>query len=866
MYASQCGNVETVTEMLPYAAVDELEQALCWAAERGHSKLISMLLNNSSISPNARSRIELDPDGDCIGGQTALTLAVKSMEPECVSMLLDKGADARATSSRGTRGFCFSPSKPELRTALHVLASRSSEIDRALEPVARKILSMLLSASADMEAKDWKGNTPLLIAADHFRSSHMFALDMFLSAKANPAATNYGGETPLHRVCRTWPSTEAAIRLLSYDASLVHARASDGKTSLHCAVLNPVCPDAHIHLLVESGADIDAQDSKGETAIHHACGSCSDLSANVLDALLAHGANLNVHNRRGESCAHLLRAGPFDDGLYKVSALLDNGANFEACNHDGMTVLLDAVSRNSVMLDALLQHPKKPSISARVLRSGKTVLHLACQLPRPIEKFEKLLRSGANPKLIDNEGNTLLHEAAARFKGHVEEVRLLERLVQLGVPVNAKNHEGRTAAHIFPKITQVNTPSEDFTCESLIQVLRRLYPNANVEERDKDGYTPLHLMSAASEQLTFGLISAGADLTAMSIDSRTPLHCAARARQSGNVMMILQSLKAIGKDIDINAKDRDGRTALHDACCSGRPESVRLLIDAGVDINKKDNTFCTPLMACAGFIDEDNLWQGIDKCTIIQDEFRPRPVWHHPRRSTNAIGAENRSARIGVIAEMLIRAGADTDQALERAILAKDAQLITIIRREMSRVGLHKPKCLAESLLTLPTCHVDLVPDDYAIHGPGQDLVDLIPGIDESVFEAMVSKGFDCTRAERRHCEPVIARIASAGLTEHMTKIISYAKLMDDPTREDNVAVGPLLQIACRSGFCNLDMVRLLVTDGQIDVNAHRQVEVYATHSTTGRLKSGPTALHVLAEGDYFWQVDAIRYLVEQGK
>lgn len=57
------------------------------------------------------------------------------------------------------------------------------------------------------------------------------------------------------------------------------------------------------------------------------------------------------------------------------------------------------------------------------------------------------------------------------------------------------------------------------------------------------------------------------------------------------------------KKVDINSKDSFGRTALHYAAANGDVKMVKLLIEAGVDPNAKNNALETPLMKACQFIE-----------------------------------------------------------------------------------------------------------------------------------------------------------------------------------------------------------------------------------------------------------------------
>jgi len=49
------------------------------------------------------------------------------------------------------------------------------------------------------------------------------------------------------------------------------------------------------------------------------------------------------------------------------------------------------------------------------------------------------------------------------------------------------------------------------------------------------------------------------------------------------------------EEADVNAKDKDGRTALYVAAEKGHKNVAELLIAKGADVNAKDKDGCTPL-------------------------------------------------------------------------------------------------------------------------------------------------------------------------------------------------------------------------------------------------------------------------------
>lgn len=605
----------------------------------------------------------------------------------------------------------------------------------------------------------------------------------------------------------------------------------------------------------------------------------------ILNALLRLGANVDAQNNLGQTPMHEFKISSSINGgkdSEQACVLIDTGANLEMSDRYGMTVLLYAVAKsNRALVEVLLQHPKTPSLEARTFLKGKTVLHLACQTQSPVELVRLLVDKGADPKLTDNDGNTLLHEVAERFAGSPEEIMLVEYLIKVGVSPHTMNCQRQTASHIISPIYAEDSISRTTpTRESFVSVLLRLDPNVDINAQDIDGYTPLHFASAVSETAAFNLIRNNANLNAKSFGLRTPLHCAARGRQSSIIAMLIQFGKNSDNPIDVSAADIEGRSPLHDACRSGVPESVSILISAGADINLAAKDRLTPLKACAESTEEDKIWflmrkqstvQKLTSSLSLQDPFRRLPTFdsrHFWGRSQ-----QDHVARVGVIAKMLLKANANIDGALSFALSCKNTELVTAIRQQGKEDALQKTSS-AETVLTVQVPSPTTVIDNGST--PPDRPITSIEDMDEAAMEDLLSKNVDFTKANRTDDDgTAIARIARLGRTDLMAKIITKAKLLDDPTFAQNLAeiasagytrIRPLLQVACDRSAWNMDMVKLLLTEGLVDVNAHQLVKKAKKPGEAEGVVAGSTALHVLANGHFWWQVDAIEYLINNGK
>ncbi|XP_010211776.1 PREDICTED: protein phosphatase 1 regulatory subunit 12B [Tinamus guttatus] len=157
---------------------------------------------------------------------------------------------------------------------------------------------------------------------------------------------------------------------------------------------------------------------------------------------------------------------------------------------------------------------------------------------------------------------------------------------------------------------------------------------ANVNQQDNEGWTPLHAVASCGYlNIAEYLISHGANVAAVNSEGEVPSDIAEEAAMKD---LLLEQVKKQGADLDLARKEeeqqmlqdarqwlnsgriedvkqpRTGATALHVAAAKGYSEVMRLLIQAGFNLNVQDNDGWTPLHAAAH-------WGVKEACSILAE-------------------------------------------------------------------------------------------------------------------------------------------------------------------------------------------------------------------------------------------------------
>jgi ankyrin repeat protein len=504
------------------------------------------------------------------------------------------------------------------RPSLQVCGLGLTPLAHAATRKSPQAVALLLNAGAPIDSpRDEFGRTALHVAAEF---GNFEVARLLLKRGANVRATSDGGATVLHHLMASGlPQTELGRhRQLVLAAELIRRgvpadEAPPGlkkKTALMLAAAT-----GHVDLvalLLELGANPRLQDSGGQTALQTAL----VTHFATADLLLDHGASATTPDGTGGTPLQSLASALVGNEAERVQQvemagrLVQKGARVDAADHQGVTPLMMATAlRNQNLVAWLLNRGANPLLADA---KGETSLSRAQQLGdamllatferehylRPLradhtDEFIAKLEGCQAPKYLAL-ANELLMPAVMRGNAAA-----MSALVQCGANLNERHHIeiGGVPSELTPLVFAAGELGNAKLVAAMVEGGAAL----DMRATSAKGYSSYTALSAALSSGHLGiamyLIERGADVNAA--DSRnglTPLMRAVSgdgAQKQHQLLPVIELL--LSRGAAVNARSRDGMTALHLASIAGDAQAIRLLLQHGADADIRDDSKMTAL-------------------------------------------------------------------------------------------------------------------------------------------------------------------------------------------------------------------------------------------------------------------------------
>ncbi|XP_023315734.1 ankyrin-3-like [Trichogramma pretiosum] len=436
-----------------------------------------------------------------------------------------------------------------------------------------EVVEKFLELGQDPNCRTKKsGDTPLILALIW---GHGRVAELLLRNGAHLHVADEDRSTPLHLICQKkydFDLVKLFFKIFDEQHQLVkvNARDNQGCTPLHYAVRRDCRFKRTTELLLRRGANPIVADKDGSTPLHLIC----DLSFDSDEAC-------RVDN----------------DGLlelfFKICDEQHQLVEINARDKSGETPLHRAMERQlKKSIEILLRRGANPKLTG--IGSGeRTPLHLICGINSNKESAIILklffdlndeIHQSVEVDALDDYGNTPLHNACSCHNFGLAEV-----LLRRGANPNLVNENGSLPLHL------IFNQSYDIHVHSFLKIFFEICAEKNqkvqVDARDKSGRTPLQLaLDHGKKKAAEVLLKNGADPNLANEEGSTLLHYICQNRLEVSVVKSLKIFFEINDDqnrqVLVDARDKSGKTPLQLAAMNLLPNAIDILLDHGADLSK----------------------------------------------------------------------------------------------------------------------------------------------------------------------------------------------------------------------------------------------------------------------------------------
>ncbi len=555
-----------------------------------------------------------DINARTVNGQTPLHIAAGvGAAPGIVEMLLAAGAEPNTIDNEDMSPLLQAIVAVDTRAeTVNTLIAGGADVNLAIpdqHPALHKVMytsvdldvfEALLQAGADVNAPSRWGEPPLILAARTKGSSDLFRL--LLAYGADPDLTDPDGRTALHVAIQTERDLGTLRQLI--DVTDLTMGDEDGDTALHVAISHPDRISV-LQALLSAGADPNLPNRHGHYPIMRAAGlNAGHRGTEMMALFLDAGADPNVGANTSRAPLHAVLDHQREDAGVDLITWLIKATDPDMRDNDANTAMhLAILKRHDLTIVEMIlaagadpnmpngrgQLPLELALSSGqrdlvpiLIDAGARVedyagdqpkLRGAVELAQP-DLIEALLAKGLDPLERADFGETYLHQTAALYFS-MSDIDVIGRIASLfvaaGVPVNATDEYGRTAAH-----WAVDAGAARAYWDALVA------GGVDLRMKDDRGRTPLDLALEVHEDTdwdVFSLLLGEEDLAALHPRHQQILLVAAARGGDAEAVARLLALD-VSPDALVQYSNQQ-MAPLHAAL--DHPDVASLLLDAGAD-------------------------------------------------------------------------------------------------------------------------------------------------------------------------------------------------------------------------------------------------------------------------------------------